>query len=75
MLVLVAERDCCICPSKLQYAHQWVLQDAVLQVGNVYGWTGGIKGSKAADRTNDLMAIIANEFDSQEAGPKMIVGA
>ena len=55
-------------------AHQWELQDAVPQVGNVYGWTGGINGSKAADRTNDLLAIIANEFDSQEAGPKMIVG-
>ena len=53
--------------------HQWELQDAVLHVGNVYGWTGGIKGSKAADRTNDLLAIIANEFDSQESGPNMIV--
>ena len=55
-------------------AHQWELQDAVLQVGSVYGWTGGIKGSKVAGRTNDLLAILANEFDSQEAGPKMIVG-
>ena len=55
-------------------AHQWELLTAVLQVGNIYGWTGGVKGSKAADRTNDLLAIIANEFDMQEVGPKMIVG-
>ena len=54
--------------------HQWELQNVVRQVGNVYGWTGGIKGSKAADRTNDLLAIVANEFDSQEVGPTMIVG-
>ena len=55
-------------------AHQWELQNVVLQVGNVYGWTGGIKGSKAADRTNDLLATVVNEFDSQEVGPTMIVG-
>ena len=40
----------------------------------MYGWTGGIKGSKAADRTNDLLAIAANEFELQEPGPKMLVG-
>ena len=40
----------------------------------MYGRTGGINGSKAADRTNDLLAILVNEFDSQESGPKMIVG-
>ena len=30
--------------------HQWELQDAVLQVGNVYGWTGGIKVKRQTGR-------------------------
>lgn len=55
-------------------AHQWELHNAVLQVGNMYGWTGGIKGSNAANRTNDLLAIVVNEFNLQGPGPKMLVG-
>ena len=46
----------------------------MLQVANAYGWTGSIKGSKAADRTNDLLVIASNELDLQEPGPKMLVG-
>ena len=33
----------------------------------------GVKGSKAADRTNDLIVIATNELDLQEPGPKMLV--
>ena len=53
---------------------QWELEESTLQIGNGYGWTGGVKGSKAADRTNDLVVIAVNEFDLQEPGPKMLVG-
>ena len=53
---------------------QWELEECTLQIGNGYGWTGGVKGSKAADRTNDLFVIAVNELDLQEPGPKMLVG-
>ena len=53
---------------------QWELQCSMIQVANAYGWTGSIKGSKAADRTNDLLTIASNELELQEPGPKMMVG-
>ena len=43
-------------------------------IGNIYGWTGGVKGSKTAKRTNDLLTIGMNELELQEPGPKMLTG-
>ena len=42
--------------------------------GIVYGWTGAKKGSKDAARTDDLVAILQAQFDTMEAGPKLIMG-
>ena len=33
-----------------------------------------MKGSKAAKRTDDLLAVAAMEFEMQDFGPRMIVG-
>ena len=34
-----------------------------LACANVYGWSGGIKGSKEAERTDDILAIIRMQFE------------
>ena len=47
---------------------QWELQEDVLQICNVYGWKGGTKGSKAAERTDDLLLIGASELGGPGAG-------
>jgi len=40
----------------------------------VYGWTGGTKGSKEAERTDDILTIIRMQFLLMEEGPKLICG-
>ena len=45
-----------------------------LQIGNAYGWTGGRKGSDAAERTDDLLMIGVREMEAQEPGPNMLIG-
>ena len=47
---------------------------ATLHISVIYGWTGGIKGSIACDRTDDLLSIVAQENQSLPAGPKIIMG-
>ena len=32
------------------------------------------KGTKAAERTNDLLTIGVNDMEAQEPGPKMLIG-
>jgi hypothetical protein len=46
----------------------------MLMIAIVYGWTGGTKGSIACQRTDDLMAIIKEEFEACPCGPKLIMG-
>ena len=41
---------------------------------NIYGWTGGVQGSVAAGRTNDLIKIALNELALQPEGPQLICG-
>ena len=41
---------------------------------NIYGWTGGVVGSKEAARTDDLLAIVRMQFAKLPPGPKMICG-
>ena len=45
-----------------------------LACANVYGWSGGISGSKEAGRTDDLLVIIRMQFKSMPPGPKLICG-
>jgi hypothetical protein len=40
----------------------------------LYGWTGAVKGSASASRTDDLMTIVQMQFDTMEPGPKAMVG-
>ena len=40
----------------------------------IYGWTGGIKGSKEAERTDDILTIIRMQFLLMDEGPKLICG-
>ena len=35
----------------------------------IYGWTGGIKGSPEAGRTDDIIGIIQMQFDQMDPGP------
>ena len=50
------------------------LEEGKLQITDLYGWAGAIKGSTAAKRVDNLLATAANELEMQEFGPKMIVG-
>ena len=43
-------------------------------IGIVYGWTGGAKGTIAADRTNDLLDIMLEQMELLPEGPKIIAG-
>ena len=45
-----------------------------LVCANVYGWSGGIKGSKEAERTDDILAITRMQFEKMPPGPKLICG-
>ena len=45
-----------------------------LACANVYGWTGGIKGSKEAARADDILTIIRRQFSKLPPGPKLICG-
>ena len=45
-----------------------------LACATIYGWTGGLKGSPEAERTEDLIAIALSQFATMRPGPKMIVG-
>ena len=40
----------------------------------MYGWSGGIKGSKEAERTDDILAIVRMQFKRMPPGPKLICG-
>ena len=40
----------------------------------MYGWSGGIKGSKEAERTDDILAIVRMQFEKMTPGPKLICG-
>ena len=50
------------------------LGGTTLVCANVYGWTGGIKGSKEAARTDDIITIVRMQFEKMPKGPKMICG-
>jgi hypothetical protein len=45
-----------------------------LAVANIYGWTGGTPGSNEAERTDDILAIVRQQFKEMLPGPKAIVG-
>ena len=45
-----------------------------LACANVYGWSGGTGGSKEAERTDDILAIIRMQFKAMDPGPKLICG-
>ena len=45
-----------------------------LACANVYGWSGGIKGSKEAERTDDILAIVRMQFEKVPPGPKLSCG-
>ena len=45
-----------------------------LMAATIYGWTGGTDNTEQASRTDDLLAIVRNEFLHQPAGPKLIGG-
>ena len=45
-----------------------------LVCANVYGWSGGVKGSKEAERTDDILAIVRMQFKRMAPGPKLICG-
>ena len=45
-----------------------------LVCANVYGWSGGVKGSKEAERTDDILAIVRMQFKKMPPGPKLICG-
>ena len=49
-------------------------QGTTCAIANIYGWKGGTVGSKEACRTDDLFAIICEQFETMKAGPKAIVG-
>ena len=40
----------------------------------IYGWTGGVHGSTAAGRTNDLLKIALNELALQPEGSQLLCG-
>ena len=35
-------------------------------LANIYGWTGGVSGSVAAGRTNDIIKVALNELAEQQ---------
>ena len=41
---------------------------------NIYGWPGGLKGTKEAARTDDLLTIVRMQFSKLPPGPKLICG-
>ena len=43
-------------------------------MANLYGWTGGVKGSKEAARTDDLISIVRMQFSVMPKGPKALCG-
>ena len=45
-----------------------------LVCANIYGWTGGSKGSKEAERTDDIISIVRMQFRQMPPGPKLICG-
>ena len=50
------------------------LGGSTLACANVYGWTGGIKGSKEAARTDDILTIARMQFRKMPKGPALICG-
>ena len=46
------------------------LGGCTLAIATVYGWTGAVKGSREAERTDDIFTIIQNEFEEMEPGPR-----
>ena len=50
------------------------LEKDTLPIGIIYGWTGGTKGTVAADRTNDLLDIMLEQMALLPEGPKIIAG-
>ena len=45
-----------------------------LACANVYGWSGGVQGSKEVERTDDILAIVRMQFKRMLPGPKLICG-
>lgn len=50
------------------------MNDFELQVAIVYGWTGGGADKEKADRTDDLLIIVAYGMEHISHGPKLIFG-
>ena len=50
------------------------LGGTTLVCANVYGWTGGLKDSMEAARTDDIITIVRMQFEKMPKGPKMICG-
>ena len=50
------------------------VEGTTLACATIYGWTGGVKGSLEAERTDDLIAIVREQFSRMKPGPKMIAG-
>ena len=50
------------------------LQATTLLVAVLYGWTGSIKGSAAAEKTDDLCKIMLEELRQHPRGPILIMG-
>jgi hypothetical protein len=48
------------------------LAGQTLAIAAIYGWTGGTKGSPEAARTDDIIAIVRNQFQLMEPGPKLM---
>ena len=50
------------------------VEGTTLTVATISGWTGGIKGSLEAERTDDFIAIALDQFSNMKPAPKMIMG-
>ena len=50
------------------------LEKDTLPIAILYGWTGGTKGTIAADRTNDLLDTVLKQMSLLPEGPKLIAG-
>lgn len=48
------------------------LEKDTLPIAIMYGWTGGAKGTIAADRTNDLLDSLLEQMSLLPEGPKLI---
>lgn len=54
--------------------YQLDVQGRTLLIAVIYGWTGACAGNGAAERSEDLMHILANELRAQPVGPQLIMG-